>query len=90
MNFGIKNGALCILRGEEILVSDITGCLKKEENGEVLVAADGAWRLLGNTASCDNLTLEASACGDGLLLRATIRNTGEDITAPCDFVAFSG
>ena len=90
MNFGIKDGVLCIQRGEETLVSDITGCLKREDDGETIVAATGAWRLEGNTASCDNLTIEASVCGDGLLVRATFRNTGVAITAPCDFVAFSG
>ena len=45
MNFAIQDGALCIQRGKDVLVSDMTGCLRTED-GEVLVAATGAWRIV--------------------------------------------
>ena len=46
MNFAIRDGALCIQRGKDVLVSDMTGCLRTDEDGEVLVAATGAWRIV--------------------------------------------
>ena len=92
MNFEIINHSLCIATDGEVLVSDITGYLKypgKDAN-VLTVNASGAWTTDGKTASCDNLTFEMSSCGDGLLIRSTFRNTGADITVPCDFTAFAG
>lgn len=92
MKLEIQNGSLCIVDGGEVLVSDITAYLRHPGThfDVITVPAEGAWTLEGNVARCDNITMESEACADGILLRATFKNLGEDITVPCDFTSFAG
>ena len=92
MKFEIRDGSLCIVKQAELVVSDITGYLQycgKKDN-VLKVAARGEWIVNGNVATCDNLTIESAPLDDGILIRSTFRNTGEEITVPCNFTAFSG
>ncbi|MBQ4064619.1 MAG: alpha-galactosidase [Clostridia bacterium] len=92
MKFEIQNESLCLVNGGNVLVSGITGYLKHAGDFDdiITVPAEGAWTTDGDTASCDNMTMEMTACGDGVLLRGTFRNVGPAITVPCSFTSFAG
>ncbi len=92
MKFEIRNESLCLVKDGDVLISGITGYVKHPGNFYDVITepAVGAWTTDGDTASCDNMTIEMTACCDGVLLRSTFRNLGEDISVRCDFTAFAG
>lgn len=92
MNFELRNGELCIVSDGEILVSGITGYLKYEgkDYNVITMARRGEWTCDDDTASCENMTFELSACNDGVLVRSTFTNVEDELYQPCEFTSFAG
>lgn len=90
--FVVTDRGLSIFADGRELISDI--CAYIEYPGHdfnVLTSAHrGTWSTDGESASCDNVTFEMSACADGFIIRSVFTNVGEDIEYPDEFYAFSG
>lgn len=82
---------LCVYRDELPLLANVGGFVEYPGTKENMLALPcaGAWQTDGERAFCDNMTVEIAPCGEGVLLRAGLTNTGESIAQAEIFTALS-
>ncbi len=76
----IIEGSLCLVtEAGEVYARDIDAYISYAGNNYnvLTLARTGEWTLDGNVASCDNVTITFLTCGDGVLARTTLTNSGE-------------
>ena len=90
--FRVTEKGLCIYADGEELISGICGYIEYpgHDFNVLKVKNVGEWSADGESASCDNLTVELAPCHEGFLVRSTFTNLWEGIDEPDEFTAFAG
>ena len=90
--FRVTEKGLCIYADGEELISGICGYIEYpgHDFNVLKVKNVGEWSTDGESASCDNMTVELAPCHEGFLVRSTFTNLWEGIDEPDEFTAFAG